>query len=252
MKFTFLGTGDAAGVPVYGCDCMACQRATHNLSYQRKNCSALLESMQSRILLDAGLTDLCQRFVPGDLSAIVLTHFHPDHVQGLFHLRWGNGAKIQVFCPPDPEGCADLYKNCGLLEFNHLQAFQPLQLGDICLTPLPLIHSKLTFGYLIEDQHRQCIAYLTDTVGLPTDSLDFLRQRDVDALVIDCSHPPDTQGRNHNNLTQVLDLIYDIKPKQTWLTHLSHKMDVWLMQNPLPDHLNVAFDQQHLLLHAAT
>lgn len=247
MKFSFLGTGDAAGMPVYGCDCVACQRAIHTPFYQRKNCSALLENEQSRILLDAGLTDLCQRFAPGELSAIVLTHFHPDHVQGLFHLRWGRGTKIQVFCPPDAEGCADLYKNCGLLEFIHVQAFQPLQIGDISLTPLPLIHSKPTFGYFIEAQNRR-IAYLTDTLGVPQESLEFLKHRDMDALVIDCSHPPEIQGRNHNNLTQVLDLAFNLQPKQTWLTHLSHEMDVWLMQNPLPDHIDVAFDQKHIML----
>ena len=246
MKFTFLGTGDAAGVPVYGCQCVACQHATHDPSYQRKNCSALLESEQSRILIDAGLTDLCQRFASGDLSAIILTHFHPDHVQGLFHLRWGVGTKIQVFCPPDLEGCADLYKNCGLLEFKHLQAFELLKLGDIHLTPLPLIHSKLTFGYLIEDQSGQKIAYLTDTVGLPKQSLDFLRQHTLDSLVIDCSHPPDIQGRNHNNLTQVLDLAVQLQPKHIWLTHLSHEMDVWLMQHTLPDNVYVAFDQTQI------
>lgn len=247
MKFTFLGTGDAAGVPVYGCECVACQRATHASLYQRRNCSALIETKQSQILIDAGLTDLCQRFAPGQLSAIVLTHFHPDHVQGLFHLRWGKGAKIQVLCPPDPEGCADLYRNCGLLKFVHVQAFELLQLGDFRLTPLPLIHSKITFGYLIEDPSEHKIAYLTDTVGLPKQSLDFLKQFTLDTLVIDCSHPPEIQGRNHNNLSQVLDLVAHLQPKQTWLTHLSHEMDVWLMNNSLPAQVMVAYDEQTII-----
>lgn len=246
MKFTFLGTGDAAGVPVYGCECLACQRAIDMPFYQRRNCSALLESKQSRILLDAGLTDLCQRFAPNSLSGIVLTHFHPDHVQGLFHLRWGKGSKIQVYCPPDPEGCADLYKNSGLLEFIYLEPFKSIILGDLQFTPVPLIHSKLTFGYLIENQMGHKIAYLTDTVGLPKDSLDFLSQSPLDALVIDCSHPPEVKGRNHNNLAQVLELAAHLQPKQTWLTHLSHDMDRWLMQNRLPKHVEVAHDQ-HML-----
>lgn len=246
MKLTFLGTGDAAGVPVYGCECSACQRAMQLPSYQRKNCSALLESTKIRLLLDAGLTDLCQRFAPNSLSAIVLTHFHPDHVQGLFHLRWGKGEKIQVYCPPDPEGCADLYKNSGLLEFNSLEPFKPRILGDLQFTPLPLIHSKLTFGYLIENQMGHKIAYLTDTVGLPQATLDFLSQVSLAALVIDCSHPPDIQGRNHNNLAQVLDLAAYLKPQNTWLTHISHEMDLWLMQNQLPEHVEIAYDQ-HML-----
>jgi phosphoribosyl 1,2-cyclic phosphate phosphodiesterase len=36
----------------------------------------------------------------------LLTHYHLDHVQGLFPLRWGVGAPIPVYGPPDDAGCA--------------------------------------------------------------------------------------------------------------------------------------------------
>jgi ribonuclease BN (tRNA processing enzyme) len=32
---------------------------------------------------------------------VLLTHYHLDHVQGLFPLRWGVGAPIPVYGPPD-------------------------------------------------------------------------------------------------------------------------------------------------------
>ena len=89
MRINFLGTGAAGGVPLFGCTCVACERARLDPVFVRRPCSALIESGNTRILLDAGLTDLHERFNPGELDAIVLTHFHPDHVQGLFHLRWG-------------------------------------------------------------------------------------------------------------------------------------------------------------------
>ncbi len=84
----------------------------------RRPCSALIESGGTRVLIDAGLIDLHERFAPGSLSAIVLTHFHPDHVQGLFHLRWGKVHRFPCHAPPDSEGCADLYKIPGLLDFS--------------------------------------------------------------------------------------------------------------------------------------
>ncbi len=40
-----------------------------------------------------------------------------DHVQGLFPLRWGVGDKIPVYGPPDEQGCDDLFKHPGLLDF---------------------------------------------------------------------------------------------------------------------------------------
>ena len=147
---TFLGTGAAGGVPLYGCTCEACARARADPRHVRRPCSALIEHGESRVLIDAGLMDLHERFAPGSLSAIVLTHFHPDHVQGLFHLRWGRAAPIAVYAPPDAEGCADLYKHPGLLDFRRLAKFESQRIGGLSFTPVPLVHSKPTFGFAIE------------------------------------------------------------------------------------------------------
>lgn len=247
MRVTFLGTGDAGGVPVYGCNCPACMRARTDESFRRRPCSALIEAGSTRILLDAGLTDLAERFPPGSLTAVVLTHFHPDHVQGLFHLRWGVGKNIPVYAPPDSEGCADLYKNHGLLEFRRLTKFEPVTINNLMLTPLPLIHSKVTFGYAIEDTNGQRFAYLTDTAGLPPHTEDFLSDWQPASIALDCSLPPQFDlPRNHNDLTLALKIMEKIAPAKIWLTHVSHQLDAWLMENidDLPARMVVAHDSQ--------
>lgn len=147
----------------------------------------------------------------------------------MFHLRWGIGPPISVFAPPDPEGCADLYKNHGLLHFHRLAKFMPFVIGDLRITPLPLIHSKVTFGYAIEDAKGARFAYLTDTAGLPTRTEEFLTQWSADGLALDCSHPPQTEAKNHNDWNQALDIVERLQPKQAWLTHVSHTLDAWLL-----------------------
>jgi len=244
-KISFLGTGDAGGVPRYGCECPACLRAQSEPRYQRRQSSLLIESGATRVLIDAGLTDLTQRFPPGSLSAIVVTHFHPDHVQGLLHLRWGLGKKLPVFTPPDPEGCADLYKHPGMLEFRTLKVFEPLCIGELQFVPLPLIHSKMTFGYAIEDTDARRFAYLTDTVGLPELTEEFLLNWQAHAIALDCTHPPRTAAaRNHCDLTLALTIAEALKPSKTLLTHIGHTMDAWLMNNEenLPAHVSIAHD----------
>lgn len=232
MRVTLLGTGSAGGVPLYGCDCSACQRARIDPNFIRRPCSALIEHDGTSILLDAGLVDLHERFPSGTVSAVVLTHYHPDHVQGLFHLRWGIGNQLPVFGPPDPVGCADLYKNPGILHFINVDKFEPFQIGSLELTPLPLVHSKLTYGYLIKDKNGAQVAYLTDTKGLPRETEKFLTEAHPDCVILDCCYPPmEEPPRNHNDVSLALEITNSIRAKKVILTHINHELDVWLSQN---------------------
>ncbi len=245
MRLTLLGTGDAAQLPVYNCSCPACTRARREPAYRRGPCCALIECGGQRWLLDSGLTDLGERFAPGSLSGILQTHYHADHAQGLLHLRWGVGLRIAVHGPDDPDGLADLYKHPGILDFSEpFAAFEERMLGTLRVTALPLVHSKPTFGYLLEGNGRR-IAYLTDTVGLPDSTRERLQDTALDVLVLDCSQPPrDTPPRNHNDLTRALQSIDDLRPEQAVLTHIGHELDAWFMQAPrkLPGNVCLARD----------
>jgi len=236
MQLTLLGTGDVRQVPVYGCACRACHNARQNPALRRKPCSALLESGDLRMLLDGGLTDLCERFQPGQLSGILLTHYHMDHIQGLFHLRWGMKDHIPVYGPEDSGAGGDLKKHPGILDFlPPLTAFEPFSpQAGLSITPIPMQHSKPTFGYLFEQGDKR-IAYLTDTVGLPEESEVFLKQFELDVLVIDTSVPPQPKPpSNHNDLNLSIVIFEALKPKKMVMTHLGHEMDTWLLENELP------------------
>lgn len=244
MRLTLLGTGNARQVPVYNCDCVACRRARGESRYRRGPCSALLECDGQRWLIDAGLTDLTERFAPRSIDGILLTHYHADHAQGLLHLRWGVGLRLPVHGPADPEGLADLYKHPGILDFSQpFVAFERRELGRLAVTAVPLAHSKLTFGYLLEGAGRR-IAYLTDTLGLPLETEAFLARQPLDELVLDCSFPPRAEPSNHNDLSRALEIVEALKPGQTLLTHIGHELDAWLMDNPdvLRTDVRLAFD----------
>jgi len=245
MRLTLLGTGDARQVPVYGCQCQACQAAHADPRLRRRPCSALVELGDQRWLIDSGLPDLTERFPPRSFNGILQTHYHADHAQGLLHLRWGQGLTIPVHGPVDPEGLSDLYKHPGILDFS--QPFSPFEkrlFGELQVTALPLLHSKPTLGYLLEGGGRR-MAYLTDTVGLPPDTMAFLQQQSLDVLILDCSMPPQPQTpRNHNDLNLALQIIEQLQPRQGVLTHVGHTLDAWMIEHAgaLPGHVVMARD----------
>src|SRR5690554_1560417 len=254
MKLRFVGTGDSAQVPRFGCTCVACEQARVLSCHRRGPCCAEVRVDGQRYLLDAGrldLADSCERERP---AAILLTHYHADHVQGLFHLRWGTGEPIPVYGPKDAQGCADLYKHAGVLAFQPgFKPFRPLQLEGCEVIPVPLIHSKPTLGYCLDDGGVR-LAYLTDTCGLPPESERFLRRWQPDVVVLDATHPAShPEPRNHNTLPMALEIIERLAPRQAWLTHLNHAVDAEIMSTDwsLPSDVALAWDGLELDLYAA-
>ena len=249
MEFRFSGTGDSAQVPCFGCDCAACNRARVFTNLKRGPCSAEVHIDGKRYLLDAGRMDLAHSCELERPTAILITHYHADHVQGLFHLRWGCGERIPVYGPKDPQGCADLYRNPGILDFQSgLKPFKPLKLDSLTVTPVPLNHSKPTLGYCLDDGGTR-LAYLTDTLGLPPETERFLRSWEPDVVILDSSHPAAfTTPRNHNTITQALDIIARLNPPRAYLTHISHELDAECLAvpPPLPPKVRIAQDGETL------
>ncbi|MEZ5314834.1 MAG: MBL fold metallo-hydrolase [Chlamydiales bacterium] len=87
VEFLFLGTGNAAGVPMIGCKCSVCL-SNHPFN-QRLRPSGLLTLGNKRLLIDSGPDFRTQalKFEIDRLDGLVLTHAHFDHIAGLDELR---------------------------------------------------------------------------------------------------------------------------------------------------------------------
>ncbi|MBA2779349.1 phosphonate metabolism protein PhnP [Billgrantia kenyensis] len=249
MRFRFVGTGDSAQTPCFGCDCPACAQARVFTSARRGPCSAEFWVDGRRYLLDAGRTDLAESCEQERPAAILLTHYHADHVQGLLHLRWGRGEPIPVLGPKDARGCADLYRNPGILDFRPgLKPFRPLHLDSMTAIPVPLVHSKPTLGYCLDDGGSK-LAYLTDTLGLPPETERFLREWVPDVVVLDATYPASlTAPRNHNSLPMALQIIERLGAPRAFLTHMSHELAADMLRSPdqLPPHVRLANDGEEV------
>ena len=101
MKLTFLGTGTSCGVPTIGCQCEVCQST--NAKDKRLRCSALVETEQTRLLIDCGpdfrMQMLQQPF--RRIDGILVTHAHYDHMGGMDDIRpFCQFGEIDVYADP--------------------------------------------------------------------------------------------------------------------------------------------------------
>ena len=102
------------------------------------------------------------------------------------------------------------------------------------ILPIRLDHGRFkVLGFRIGD-----LAYCTDVSSIPDESWPHLQGLDVlilDALRVE-PHP------THFNLEQALDVIERLRPKQAYLTHLSHGFDHRGTGATLPPRVALAYD----------
>lgn len=259
MRIHLVGTGISQGIPVIGCRCAACQSS--DIRDKRLRTAAVIDSGSTQIAFDIG-PDFRQQMLRGGfthLNAVFVTHEHSDHVAGLDDIRPYNWilrgamplyAEERVikalemhfpyaFMPPDKR-----YPGAPDLEVHELkEPFSPVQVGDLELLPFRVFHGALPIlGYRIGK-----FAYITDCSYLPQESKELLH--DLDVLVINALRH--TQHPMHLSLSEALQLIVELAPREAYLTHLSHEMGpVASFEGMLPSHVHVGLDGMELEVQA--
>jgi phosphoribosyl 1,2-cyclic phosphodiesterase len=153
------------------------------------NC-AFLETEETRVLIDAGFSvrQIRQRLAsigrtPESLHAILITHEHSDHIQGLAGLA--DKLRIPLYCNrPTKDAIAWITKS----QFNwHLFATgSSFEVGDISVETFSIPHdAQEPVGYLLRTA--------TGNVGFATDlghvtKLVIERIRPANALVLETNH----------------------------------------------------------------
>jgi phosphoribosyl 1,2-cyclic phosphate phosphodiesterase len=220
MKLQFLGTADSGGIPSHNCSCQICQEYRKEGKLNLATSAYIECDNKEIILLDTGIENIASIFDGRTIRTIFLTHFHPDHALGLLRLRYSSD-QIDCYHPQDDKGFADLFKHKKAINYIVNKPFEPIEINGIRFTPIPLIHSKNTTGYLIQSKD-QTIAYLTDCAGISEASMRFLRSFTLDACYIDACLAPDFSNGNHLNYEEAADILDQLHAKESYLIHASH------------------------------
>tara|TARA_B100000900_G_scaffold75662_1_gene60489 strand:- start:8245 stop:9006 length:762 start_codon:yes stop_codon:yes gene_type:complete len=249
MKVTLLGTGTSQGIPVIACDCDVC--LSKNKKDKRLRTSAMIEVNNETFIIDTG-PDFRQQMLTNNvrnISGILYTHHHKDHVAGMddiraFNYKWRKD--INIYCNNITEKALynefpyvfEKVKYPGVPKVNiNLFLNKEFYVNGIKIIPIEAMHYKLTvFGFRINN-----FVYLTDVSEISIKEKQKLFNADL--IVLDALRKE--KHISHFSLEEALSLLKEVKPKQAVLTHISHYMGLHDEVNKeLPDNIKLGFDNQ--------
>ena len=253
MKLTFLGTGTSCGVPVIGCQCEVCQSADpHD---QRTRCSVLVETDETRLLIDCG-PDFRQQILPmpfRKIDGILITHSHYDHVGGMDDIRpYCQFGEINVYADPVArKGMLEMLPYCfaenrypgvPAIGLHEIHKHEPFRIGDLDIMPIEVMHGKLPIlGYRMGK-----LTYITDMKTIEESEYPYLEGTEllvVNALRFTKPH------HSHQLVDDALAFAHRVGAKQTLLIHVCHDIGLHESVNRLlPEGVQLAYDGQEVIL----
>ena len=233
-------------------------------SGSRGNC-ALVEFGSTLLMIDCGLPrkvveERLQALDrnPRDISAILVTHEHADHVQGV--ATFAKRYNTPVWMTPGTASAVS-----GLTRVNYLNAHRELMIGGIDVRPYPVPHDarepcQFTFG-----AGGRRLGMLTDAGHVTPHMYEQLAP--CDALALECNHDLDSLQRGpypeslkarvasrfgHLNNGQTTDLLQRLDAARVqWVVglHLSERNNT---PEQVRETLRPALERARYPLHLAT
>ncbi len=256
LEITILGCGSSSGVPAIGNNWGNCN--PKNSKNKRLRSSILIKSKDLSLLIDA-TPDLRQQLLNANvtnLDAVLITHCHADHINGIDDFRFLNVIMNKdldmyatkenikeikerfsyVFEKLSPKSKGFYYKPClipkpidGLFRIKNLE-IQSFQLDH---------GFGESTGFRIEN-----FAYSSDVFNI-SDNI-FNKLKNLDLWIVDCLRFK--PHKSHAHFEKVMKWIEIIRPKKTVLTHMNYEVDYDHINSLLPDNCQAAYDGLKLIV----
>ena len=207
----------------------------------------LIETGGTLVLLDCGftITQVEQRMArlgkrPTELSAIVVTHEHADHIKGVGPLA--RRYNIPVWLTP---GTARHGRLGQLPQLRYFNSHEKFAIHDLELSPYPVPHDAQEPAQFVFGDGQRRLGILTD-VGCWTLHIEQQLSR-CDALLVECNHDADMlfQGSYPASLKQRVGGRHG-HLSNAQAAELLGRLDNTKLQHLVAAHLSQENNQPHL------
>ncbi|MCL2080918.1 MAG: MBL fold metallo-hydrolase [Oscillospiraceae bacterium] len=210
MQIQYLGTGASEGVPGVFCRCDVCHHARQEGGKSVRRRSSMIVDKLLLIDMPPDLYSQALTFKV-DLSLvrnILITHAHYEHfypaeLRNMLHPHAEQSEGIRLFGSRqvkeafekaiDSETMRRLRARC---EFTEVFLFRPFETDGYVITPLKARHCDGAYIYLIESDGRVML-YGNDTGFFPEDTWDYLAEKTINLVSLDCTNPVQNDTPNH-------------------------------------------------------
>jgi phosphoribosyl 1,2-cyclic phosphate phosphodiesterase len=249
-ELIILGCGGSAGVPAIGnwwgnCD----PQEPRN---RRTRPSIALKTETTLVIVDSGpdFREQINREKLGCPDAIIITHEHSDHVNGLDECRVLQRLHKRKFDVYATE--TTMKRLASRLDYMFIETedgFYPavcsavkvvpdadITIGDIVLTPFEQDHGTIkSLGLRIGN-----IGYSTDVKKLEATPIETLTG--IDTWIVDGGGHYEPKNPVHASIHEVIEMNKKIGAKKVILTHLPPTMDYQTLSHELPKGFEPAYD----------
>lgn len=247
MTITFLGTGTSTGVPVVACNCDVCQSADERDS--RLRTSVMVDVTGHKLIIDCGPDFRYQmiREKVEDISAILFTHGHRDHIAGIDDVRAFNyvlNKTVDIYASQEVINAINKefpyiltekrFFGAPQLNFNVIEN-KSFSVDGVDILPVEVMHHQMSvFGFRIGG-----FTYITDASYISETE----KPKAIGSEVLVVNALRKSKHISHFSLEEALALIKELKPKRAFITHLSHFIGLHKdIQDNLPDNVFLAYD----------
>ena len=260
LAVTILGCGSSGGVPRVAQGWGVCD--PENPRNRRRRCSILVEQAGpegvTRVLVDTS-PDLREQLIDArvkHLDAILMTHGHADHTNGIddvrplvlhmrrkldIHMDEATSSVVRRafgYIFDTPEGS----QYPPLLHDRRIRAGKACHIegagGVLEAMPLRLDHGEIeSLGFRFGN-----VAYTPDVKTIFPETYPHLEG--LDLWIIDALRY--TRHPTHFSLDEALDMISLFRPKRAILTNLGSEVDYAILRTELPDNVEPAHDMMRV------